>query len=140
MSESKLPKILVADDDLEIQKMVQAALSTIGAELITAADGHDALDKLRREKPDLLILDVMMPGKNGWEVMRELRQDEAINNTRVLMLTAIGKAVNAATSPLIGADDYLDKPFSFDELAERVRSLLEQLKRESNPDDARARG
>ncbi|RLB58833.1 MAG: two-component system response regulator [Deltaproteobacteria bacterium] len=126
MSESRLPKILVADDDLEIQKMVRAALTTIGARLITAADGNDALDKLRREKPDLLILDVMMPGKSGWEVMRELRQDEALKGTRVLMLTAIGQNVNEATSPLIGADDYLDKPFNFDELAERVRSLLDQ--------------
>ncbi len=119
-----LPKILVADDDLEVHKMVEAALSTVGARLLRAENGEQALELARREKPALMILDVMMPVKNGWEVLHELRRDDALKDTPVLMLTGIGSNLNEMTSPLMGANDYLDKPFSFEQLSDRVKHLL----------------
>lgn len=119
-----LPKILIADDDLEIQKMVEAALKSIGASLLFATTGDEALEMFLVEKPALLILDVMMPGLSGWEVAKYIRDRQEFNGVRILMLTAIGEQVNAATSPLVGADDFMDKPFTFEALATRVRNLL----------------
>ena len=121
---SKLPKILVADDDLEIQKMVKAALNPIGAELAMADNGEEAIEKLLVEKPDLVILDVMMPKVSGWEVAKYIRSHDELKHIKILMLTGIGERVNEATSPLVGADDHLDKPFTFEALADRVRELL----------------
>lgn len=121
---SAIPKILVADDDLEIQKMVKAALKPIGADLVFADDGEQALEKLLVEKPDLVILDVMMPKLSGWEVAKYIREHHDLKTTKILVLTAIGEKVSDATSPLVGADDHLDKPFTFEELADRVRALL----------------
>jgi len=119
-----LPKILVADDDIEIQKMVKAALKPVGAELLTADNGEEALEAILVERPDVVILDVMMPKMSGWEVAKYVREKDELGGTRILMLTGIGERVNEATSPLVGADDYLDKPFTFDDLAARVRALL----------------
>ncbi|MBW2701022.1 MAG: response regulator [Deltaproteobacteria bacterium] len=120
-----LPKILAADDDPEILKMVEAALKPVGAELFTAEDGEKALETFLVEKPQLVILDVMMPGLTGWEVAKYIRERDEYKDVRLLMLTGIGETLNAATSPLIGADDHLDKPFAFNVLAARVRKLLD---------------
>ncbi|MBW1808692.1 MAG: response regulator [Deltaproteobacteria bacterium] len=125
MHESSLPKILVADDDLEIQKMVKAALQAVGAEIIIADDGEQALEMLLVEKPNLVILDVMMPKLSGWEVAKYIREHSQLKSIKILMLTGIGQQVNEATSPLVGADDFLDKPFTFEDLADRVRVLLD---------------
>ena len=122
---SEFPKILIADDDLEIQKMVKAALKPIGAELVFADDGEQALEKVLVEKPSLVILDVMMPKLSGWEVAKYIREHQDLKDVKILILTAIGEKVSDATSPLVGADDHLDKPFTFDELADRVRALLD---------------
>ncbi len=119
-----IPTILVADDDLEIQKMVKAALGTIGAEVITADDGAEALEKILVERPQLVILDVMMPKLSGWEVLKYIRTHEETRETKIIMLTGIGERVNQATSPLFGADSHLDKPFTFEILADKVRSML----------------
>jgi DNA-binding response OmpR family regulator len=121
---SAIPKILVADDDLEIQKMVKAALKPVGADLVFADDGEQALEKVLVEKPDLVILDVMMPKLTGWEVAKYIRGHQDLKDVKILVLTAIGETVSDATSPLVGADDHLDKPFTFEELADRVRALL----------------
>ncbi len=125
-TERNLPLILVADDDLEIQKMVEAALKSIGAPLVFASSGDEAVEKFITEKPRLVILDVMMPGLSGWEVVKYIRERDPEKKTLILMLTGIGERLNAATSPLIGADDFLDKPFAFATLAEKVRRLLEK--------------
>ena len=122
---SEIPKILVADDDLEIQKMVEAALKPIGADLIFADDGEQAVEKLLVEKPRLVILDVMMPKLSGWEVAKYIRGRDDLKDMKILILTAIGAKVSDATSPAMGADDHLDKPFTFEELADRVRALLD---------------
>jgi DNA-binding response OmpR family regulator len=118
------PTILVADDDVELLSLIARHLRRLDATVLEASDGEEALKIARREKPDLVVLDVMMPGISGWEVCRAIREDETLAQTRVIMLTGIGERLNELTSPLYGADDYLDKPFDFDELDRRVQGLL----------------
>jgi len=118
-------KILVADDDLEILAMVARHLSALPAEVVEASDGEEALRLAQREKPDLVVLDVMMPGMSGWEVCRAIREDEALSGTGVIMLTGIGERLNEMTSPLYGADGFLDKPFELDHLSAKVREVLD---------------
>ncbi|HEY8432513.1 MAG TPA: response regulator [Sandaracinaceae bacterium] len=115
--------ILVADDDVEILGLVTRHLRTMNVRILEASDGEEALKMVRRERPDLVILDVMMPGMTGWEVCRAIREDDALSGIGVIMLTGIGERLNEMTSPLYGADEYLDKPFEFrdlDTLIERV--------------------
>lgn len=121
---SRKPTILVADDDVEILALVTRHLRRKDATILEASDGEEALKTARREKPDLVVLDVMMPGMSGWEVCRAIREDAALAGTGVIMLTGIGERLNEMTSPLYGADDHLDKPFDFDELDQRVDALL----------------
>lgn len=124
MPEGKLPKILIADDDPEILKMVRAALQTVGAKIVSARNGEEALEKFLTEQPDLVILDVMMPKLSGWEVAKYIRARKQYDRVWLMMLSAIGELVNDATAPVVGADDHLDKPFTFEVLANRVRTLL----------------
>src|SRR6185295_8777124 len=100
-------------------------LSKRGYEVIEAADGLQTLAKAREHRPDLVLLDVMMPGKNGWEVAKELRSDDELKTVGIVMLTAIGERVNEMTSPLYGADDYVDKPFDFEALEKKIKKVLE---------------
>jgi DNA-binding response OmpR family regulator len=124
MSTPKKPVILIADDDPEILTLLGIRLSKQGYHVLEAQDGTVALDKARSEKPDLVLLDVMMPGKNGWEVAKALREDDTLERTGIVMLTAIGERVNEMTSPLYGADDFVDKPFDFADLEKKIRSVL----------------
>ena len=119
-------KILIADDDLEILALVKRHLKKLDVEVVEASDGEEALRTTRKEKPSLVILDVMMPGMSGWEVCRAIREDDALANTGVIMLTGIGERLNEMTSPLYGADDHVDKPFDFKDLE---ASIQRQLKR-----------
>jgi DNA-binding response OmpR family regulator len=116
--------ILVADDDVEILGLITRHLRTIDVRILEASDGEEALKVVRREKPDLVILDVMMPGMTGWEVCRAIREDDALAKTGVIMLTGIGERLNEMTSPLYGADEYLDKPFEFRDLDARIQRVL----------------
>ncbi|MBC7172793.1 MAG: response regulator [Polyangiaceae bacterium] len=125
-SEQRKKKILVADDDLEILSIVARHVKALGAEVLEASDGEEALRVARREKPDLIVLDVMMPGMSGWEVCRAVREDEALANTGVVMLTGIGERLNEMTSPLYGADDFLDKPFELQDLEAKIMETLEK--------------
>ncbi|MFO0692601.1 MAG: response regulator [Polyangiales bacterium] len=122
----KKPKILCADDDLEILSLVARHVKTLGAEVLEASDGEEALRVARREKPDLILLDVMMPGMSGWEVCRAVREDDSLADTGVIMLTGIGERLNEMTSPLYGADDFLDKPFDLTDLDTKIRVVLEK--------------
>ncbi|HZS36542.1 MAG TPA: response regulator [Polyangia bacterium] len=122
---SKKPTILVADDDPQILTMLGIRLSKRGYQVLEAADGLQTLEKAREHHPDLVLLDVMMPGKNGWEVAKELRADEDLQNVGIVMLTAIGERVNEMTSPLYGADAYVDKPFDFADLEAKIKKVLE---------------
>jgi len=125
MSEAQqISKILIADDDLEILNLVKHHLSKKPVQIVEASDGEEALKAARREKPDLIILDVMMPGMSGWEVCRAIREDDTLDGTSVIMLTGIGERLNEMTSPLYGADDYLDKPFEFTDLDDKIADVL----------------
>lgn len=119
-------RIVFVDDDFELSSMVEGYLEDEGYEVATANDGEEGLETILSEQPDLVILDVMMPGMNGWELARYMREREAWNDTPILMLTAIGEALNEVTSPLYGADDHMDKPFELDDLLDKVRGLLAQ--------------
>ena len=117
-------RLLVVDDDPEIVSMLSARLTKRGYQITTASDGHSALELARRELPDVVLLDVMMPGKSGWEVVRALKQDPITQRLKIVMVTAIGAQVNALTSPLYGADAHVDKPFEFDRLEQVISDLL----------------
>ncbi|MBU2536207.1 MAG: response regulator transcription factor [Chloroflexi bacterium] len=114
-------RILVVDDDPEIISFVRRGLAYEGYEVDTAADGSEALAKAREKEPDLVILDIMMPGIDGIEVSKRLRQG---GDVPILMLTAKGTVADKVVGLESGADDYLVKPFAFDELLARVRALL----------------
>jgi DNA-binding response OmpR family regulator len=117
-------KILIADDDLEILALVKRHLAKLDVDVVEATDGEEALTQAKAEKPDLVILDVMMPGMSGWEVCRAIREDETLSKTTVLMLTGIGERLNEMTSPLYGADAYLDKPFDFGDLDDKIKEIM----------------
>src|SRR5262244_3121388 len=114
--------VLVADDDPEILTLLSMRLKQRGYEVFEAIDG----EKARERVPDLVILDVMMPQKNGWEVARELKHDERTRGIGIIVLTAIGEKMNEITSPLYGADEFIDKPFEFEKLEEAIERVLEK--------------
>jgi DNA-binding response OmpR family regulator len=124
MSKEQGASILVVDDDPEIVAMLTTRLGHRGYNVSSASDGHHALELARREKPDLVLLDVMMPGKSGWEVARALKQDPETQDIKIVMVTAIGEQVNEITSPLYGADAHIDKPFEFERLERVIKSLV----------------
>lgn len=117
------PRILVVDDDPGIVSFLRRGLIFEGYDVDTASDGAEALAKIRDSEPDLLILDVMMPGVDGIEVGKRLRQ---VSTIPILMLTAKGTLADKLAGFNSGADDYLVKPFEFDELLMRVKSLLKR--------------
>jgi CheY-like chemotaxis protein len=121
------PVVLVADDEPTMLELVARHLRSMDQpkiEVIEASDGDEAWRLARERLPDLVVLDVMMPGMSGWEVCRKIRQDAALAHTGVLMLTGIGESLNEATSPLFGADEYIDKPFDFEQLDEKIVAVL----------------
>ena len=128
-------KILLAEDDLAIQTGVTDLLRSEGYDVAAANDGVMALELYRAFKPDLVLLDVMMPGVNGYDVCREIRLHD--RRTPVLMLTAKGREVEKVVGLELGADDYIVKPFGMAELLARVRSALRRgaLLREASASD-----
>jgi DNA-binding response OmpR family regulator len=114
-------RILVVDDEARIVGIVRAYLEKEGFRVLTAGDGREALATARREKPDLIILDLMLPEMSGWDVCRELRRESA---TPVIMLTARDDDTDKIVGLELGADDYLTKPFNPKELVARVRAVL----------------
>ena len=118
------PKILIADDEPNILISLEFLMKREGHEVVLARDGQEAIDAIRRERPALVLLDVMMPKKSGHEVCQELRADEQIKDTLVLMLTAKGRDTDVDKGLGVGADAYMTKPFSTKELAARVQALL----------------
>jgi DNA-binding response OmpR family regulator len=117
-------RILIADDEPNILISLEYLMKREGYEVIVARDGQEALELLRSERPALVLLDVMMPKKTGFEVCQELRADEAIRGTKVLMLTAKGRDTDVAKGLGVGADAYMTKPFSTKELVQKVREML----------------
>jgi DNA-binding response OmpR family regulator len=117
-------KILVADDEPNIVISLEYLLKREGYAVLVARDGQEALDLITREKPDLVLLDVMMPKKSGFEVCQALRANEALQGIKILMLTAKGRDTDMAKGTALGADDYMTKPFSTRELVEKVATML----------------
>src|SRR3954466_1449162 len=127
MLPSSNPLVLVADDEPSMLELVARHLKTMEdpkLEVIEASDGDQAWRLAREHLPDLVVLDVMMPGMSGWEVCRKIREDIGLAHTGVVMLTGIGENLNQMTSPLYGADAYIDKPFEFDDFDDKVRDTL----------------
>jgi DNA-binding response OmpR family regulator len=117
-------KILIADDEPNIVVSLEYLMKREGFEVHVARDGEEALALLQRERPRLVLLDVMMPKKTGFEVCQALRADETLKDTLVLMLTAKGRDTDIAKGQAMGADAYMTKPFSTRELVQKVRELL----------------
>jgi DNA-binding response OmpR family regulator len=117
-------QVVVADDDDDIRELVHLKLSQAGHDVHTCSDGMQALEHIRRNPPQLAVLDVMMPGLSGIDVLREIRADDALTDVRVMLLTARSRDNDVDLGFATGADDYLIKPFSPRELAHRVAALL----------------
>ena len=117
-------KVLIADDEPNIVVSLEYLLKRAGYTVLVARDGQQAIDMVRRERPALVLLDVMMPGKSGHEVCAELRADEALRDTQVLMLSAKGRDTDVDKGLGVGADAYMTKPFSTRELAAKVAEML----------------
>ena len=117
-------KVLVADDEPNIVISLEFLMQREGYAVSVARDGEEALQAVRRERPDLVLLDVMMPRKTGFEVCQAIRADEALQGTRILLLTARGRDTDVAKGMALGADAYVTKPFSTRELVDQVKGML----------------
>ncbi len=127
MAEQKY--VLIVDDDPDLVQAVAMNLSSKGLEVGQAYDGIEAMESIKARRPDLVVLDVMMPRKNGYEVCEELKNDPQYKNIPVLMLTAVGSAVSTTTythqeGMRLLADDYIAKPVDLNKLASMVRDLI----------------
>lgn len=119
-------KILVVDDSPFIVEIVETILKDSGFEVITADDGEKALQKARGESPDVIVLDLMLPKMNGYEVCKILKEDEKYQHIPIIMLTARVNDDDEAKGKRAGADVYMGKPFELDDLVVKVKELLER--------------
>lgn len=119
-------KILVVDDDPLIRRILTTRLSMVGYNVATATDGKEALNTFTTQEPDVVVLDVMMPQMNGFEVCQELRET---TDVPIIMLTALGDVADRITGLQVGADDYIAKPFSPRELEVRINAILRRTER-----------
>ena len=117
-------RVLIADDEPNIVISLEFLMKREGYAVSVARDGQAALEAIVRDRPDLVLLDVMMPGKSGFEVCQAVRADASLATVKILMLTAKGRDTDLAKGTALGADAYITKPFSTKELAARVRELL----------------
>jgi len=117
-------KILVVDDEVNITQILEFSIGAEGYEVITAANGEEAIDKARREQPDLIILDVMMPKIDGYEACRILKANPLTKGIPVVLLTAKGRDIDKRLGYEVGATDYIIKPFSPNKLVDRIHQLL----------------
>jgi DNA-binding response OmpR family regulator len=116
-------RVLVIEDEPNIIEAISFILSRDGWSVSTHSDGHDAVDLVHQVAPDLLILDVMLPGRSGYEILRDLRASDATKTLPVLMLTARGQSKDRAMAESAGADLFMTKPFSNADVLDAVRSL-----------------
>ncbi len=118
------PSVLVVDDEPNIVVSLEYLLQRAGYDVRVARDGEEALRAVAAHKPDLILLDAMMPVRDGYDVCQTLRANPALKDVRILMLTAKSRDVDQEKALALGADDYMTKPFSTRELVERVRRIL----------------
>lgn len=126
-------KILVCDDERNIVRMIQVNLEKQGYQVVTAYDGKEGLEKVRSEKPDLLVLDVMMPYMDGFEVLKALRREPATESLPVIMLTAKAQDKDVFEGYHYGADMYLTKPFSPRELISFIKRIAQGATNDGGP-------
>jgi len=119
-------KVLVVDDEIYIVHILDFSLGMEGYEVLTALDGEQAFEKAKAERPDLIVLDIMMPKLDGYETCKMLKADEATKNIPVILLSAKGRNVDQKVGFEVGADDYITKPFSPRKLVERINAILGQ--------------
>ena len=117
-------KILVVDDEPNIVLSLEFLMKKAGFHVRTASDGERALEAIAIDCPDLVLLDVMMPRKDGYEVCQAIRENPACKQIKIIMLTAKGREVEREKGLALGADDYVTKPFSTQEVVEKVQKLL----------------
>jgi DNA-binding response OmpR family regulator len=120
----KKGKVLVVDDEVNITQILEFSIGAEGFDVITAQNGEEAIEKARREQPDLIILDVMMPKIDGYEACRILKANPLTKNIPVVLLTAKGRDIDRRLGMEVGATDYIVKPFSPNKLVERIHQLL----------------
>ena len=130
------PRILVVDDDKSIVKVLTAYLEQAGYQVFPAYDGEMALHALRRERPDLVLLDLMMPNRDGREVTNIIRADKTLASTPIIMLTARIEDTDKIIGLELGVDDYITKPFNAHEVVVRVKSLLRRVRLDQLPNAA----
>jgi two-component system alkaline phosphatase synthesis response regulator PhoP len=128
-----IQRILVVDDDKEIVRLMRAYLEQSGYQALVAYDGETALHILRRERPDLMVLDLMLPDRDGWDVTRVVRGDQTLAGTPIIMLTARVEDHDKIVGLELGADDYVTKPFNPREVVARVRAVLRRVQGETAP-------
>lgn len=126
-----LDKILIVDDEEHIVELIKYNLESNGFKVLTADNGIDALKIAKKELPNLILLDIMLPGKNGNDVCKEIRKDANISNMPVIMITAKGEELDRILGLELGADDYITKPFSVRELVARVKAVLRRTTTEN---------
>jgi two-component system alkaline phosphatase synthesis response regulator PhoP len=129
MEGERVTRVLVIDDEAPIRLLCRVNLEAEGMEVLEAADGPSGLDQARRERPDVVLLDVMMPGLDGWRVAVQLLEDERTNEIPIIFLTARAEFRDRARGLDIGGVDYVTKPFNPLELAPLVRDVLDRLAR-----------
>lgn len=123
----RVPKVLVVDDSKFFRELILDVLKPMPMTFLTAADGTEALEVIRRERPDLVILDLNLPGKNGYELIREVRAEEDLKNIRLLAMSGVYRKETDVTEVRhVGADDFINKSFKPEQLQERVTALLKR--------------
>ena len=128
-------KIVVVEDEADIREILEYTLDREGFQVVSAADGKEGLEAARKTLPDLVLLDLMLPGMDGLEVCRRLKSDEDMQEIAVLMLTAKGEESDVVLGLGLGADDYVQKPFSPKELVARIKAVLRRTSRGTTPSD-----
>ena len=134
-----MARVLVIDDEAPIRLLCRVNLEAAGMETIEAEDGPSGLEAARSERPDAILLDVMMPGMDGWQVLEELLDDERTNDIPIIFLTARAEVRDQARGLELGGVDYITKPFSPVDLAPLVEDLLERVQRGEGQDIRRKR-
>ena len=127
MQASTTQQILVVDDDQDIVRLVRAYLEKGGFQVLTANDGETAIHILRRDRPALVVLDLMLPDRDGWDITRLVRSDPSLSETPIIMLTARIDDTDKIIGLELGADDYVTKPFNPREVVARVRTVLRRM-------------
>ena len=130
--DNRLKKVLIADDEPDILEILKYNLIKEGYQVVTAQDGNEAIERAKQTLPDLIILDIMMPGKNGVEVCEILRSQPNMKDTLIMFLTAMSDEATQIKGLLTGADDYISKPISPNVFISKVQSLLRRVTKTDN--------